>query len=469
MKTTTLRRSKRIKESLGSQQVKKSDAKLAKTTAASNSQISESQFKYAAGNPGYLQQMAEIPLDTLHEILRHLDPMDLLTLSWANKNLNTLTMERSARYIWKESFERLYASDIPPPQCPEELNLAQYARFLFHMTCMVCNKGTGHKVSWRMRLRVCLKCLDGHLFARTNHFKHEYPTISAHYVTYYLVADMQNGTQKSFDERMTSLARRAEGETVFQAWEKRHLEDLKDLAGVGRQNAILAKLEDLGWKESEIIEMYGGGFPADLAGFWVRRKLTDADWRKIRPKILSQLKAKRKQAIEKKIRMHFPNRLQKFREKFDEWTKTQTMSSIFLPHPHDIVVVEPFGSIVFDSYGETAEFKLDDIDRLAKEWIESRNKFIFSLLPQNLQERYRTTDFLSGEPLSRLVFLRRGNRLRLRKLLEGQYFYYKRSDLQPADLKIFQMLPDPSPWNWSRELLEFGYEFTGVFGSTDHW
>lgn len=32
----------------------------------------------------------------------------------------------------------------------------------------------------------------------------------------------------------------------------------------------------VGWKESEIIEMYGGGFPADLAGFWVRRKLTDA-------------------------------------------------------------------------------------------------------------------------------------------------------------------------------------------------
>ncbi len=39
--------------------------------------------------------------------------------------------------IIDQAFERLYASDKPPPRCPEDLNLAQYAYFLFTKKCMV--------------------------------------------------------------------------------------------------------------------------------------------------------------------------------------------------------------------------------------------------------------------------------------------------------------------------------------------
>jgi hypothetical protein len=157
MHTTSLRRSKRIKENLESQQtVTKTDAKPTKKRAKVESRISDSEPKNVAGTRGPLQPMTEIPLDALHEILRYLDPMDLLNLSWTNRDLNHVVMEKSARYIWKEvssgryiditflranvhfkSFERLYMLGKPPPPCPERLTLAQYARFLFHNTCMV--------------------------------------------------------------------------------------------------------------------------------------------------------------------------------------------------------------------------------------------------------------------------------------------------------------------------------------------
>jgi hypothetical protein len=58
--------------------------------------------KYVAGRRGHLKFMTEIPIDTLHEIFRQLDPADLLNLSWSSKSLRLLIMEKSARYIWQE-------------------------------------------------------------------------------------------------------------------------------------------------------------------------------------------------------------------------------------------------------------------------------------------------------------------------------------------------------------------------------
>ncbi len=60
--------------------------------------------------------MTEIPLDTLHEIFRELEPVDLLHLSWANKSLRSVVMEKTARYIWQEV----------RTQSPYVLNVAEY-------------------------------------------------------------------------------------------------------------------------------------------------------------------------------------------------------------------------------------------------------------------------------------------------------------------------------------------------------
>lgn len=71
-------------------------------TARPSTQVAGAQVSRVKGRRGRLKFMTEIPLDTLHEIFRKLDPVDLLHLSRANKSLRTIVMEKSARYIWEE-------------------------------------------------------------------------------------------------------------------------------------------------------------------------------------------------------------------------------------------------------------------------------------------------------------------------------------------------------------------------------
>lgn len=52
------------------------------------------------GRRGHLKLMTEIPFDILHEIFGHLDPIDLLHLSWSTRALNSIVMSRSGRILW---------------------------------------------------------------------------------------------------------------------------------------------------------------------------------------------------------------------------------------------------------------------------------------------------------------------------------------------------------------------------------
>lgn len=70
--------------------------------AQTSTQVAGAHSSRVKGRRGHLKLMTEIPLDTLHEIFRKLEPVDLLHLSRASKSLRTIVMEKSARYIWEE-------------------------------------------------------------------------------------------------------------------------------------------------------------------------------------------------------------------------------------------------------------------------------------------------------------------------------------------------------------------------------
>lgn len=145
--TSAIERSKSIPKA---QRRPKGAPKPRKTT-----QITKLDNTHVKGRRGRLRFMTEMPLDVLHEIFRELEPLDLVHLSWASKSLRAIVMGKPARYIWKEVrvqhslsfsrvlnllhqlFERHFTSKNPPPNCPDDLNLAQYAHFLFTKTCMV--------------------------------------------------------------------------------------------------------------------------------------------------------------------------------------------------------------------------------------------------------------------------------------------------------------------------------------------
>ncbi len=66
------------------------------------------------GRRGLLKTMTEIPLDTIHDIFRNLEPLDLLHLSWSSKRLRAVVMEKSARYIWQDVGSKYFPSADTP-------------------------------------------------------------------------------------------------------------------------------------------------------------------------------------------------------------------------------------------------------------------------------------------------------------------------------------------------------------------
>jgi len=58
-------------------------------------------FRKVKGRRGKLRIMTEIPVDILLEIFSHVEPLDLLHLSWATKDLHALITASRNAFLWK--------------------------------------------------------------------------------------------------------------------------------------------------------------------------------------------------------------------------------------------------------------------------------------------------------------------------------------------------------------------------------
>ncbi|KAF7771088.1 hypothetical protein Agabi119p4_7062 [Agaricus bisporus var. burnettii] len=478
----TPRRSKRIEKNHrhAPTSVDKSDAlqKRQKVEHTRTENVLEAQIarpgkpdKYVRGRRGYLKLMTEIPLDTMYEILRHLDPLDLLYLSWASKSLHGIVMEKFSIRIWEEAYERLYESENPPPRCPQDINLAQYTRFLYHNKCMICETQSGIYTSWMMRLRACNHCLDSDQFSAPCYPYLDLLTIRRRKDHYVWTRDLEKARQSAGWDTWSRVKKdRMKGESDFDMWRKQcHQIRLADQGQrrAERRIAILKKLEETGWTESSIKEINNGRLSDDLPGFTTVKKLTKRDWSHIRPKIesaLSKMKAIHLLSM-KRSRMH--NRWYQFKKKFQEWDVAQTLDKAFRPHAADILIAEPFFTVIFETDAEGAAFEIDDIDRVAQEWIEWRDNLIFSLLPQDLQDRYP-----AGKPslLPLAIFCFSGSSFPRNRMLD--HVCAERQDVRfcepqsPDEYRVLELLEgvfELGPWKWSNRNLKFnttGFQVT---------
>ncbi|EPQ60023.1 hypothetical protein GLOTRDRAFT_13676, partial [Gloeophyllum trabeum ATCC 11539] len=84
-----------------------------------------------ARRKGKLSLIVDMPLDILLEIFQHLQPLDLLHMARTTKSLRGIIMHRSAKTIWTASFA------LRPnfPECPPEMSLPAWARFLCDPHC----------------------------------------------------------------------------------------------------------------------------------------------------------------------------------------------------------------------------------------------------------------------------------------------------------------------------------------------
>ncbi|KAF5372850.1 hypothetical protein D9758_001478 [Tetrapyrgos nigripes] len=140
-----------------SQKRKRGGAKQTKGKGKSTGLIAvDPKFKKVRGKLGLLHKVAtEMPLDVIFEIFMYLEPLDILSLSRTNKDLQNLLTPKSSGYIWKAARENI--EDLPPP--PSDMNEMQYASLMFDRYCQVCNYHSCDNVFWSIRLRACKKCL----------------------------------------------------------------------------------------------------------------------------------------------------------------------------------------------------------------------------------------------------------------------------------------------------------------------
>ncbi|KAL1686043.1 hypothetical protein GGG16DRAFT_128977 [Schizophyllum commune] len=82
-----------------------------------------------------LEGIANLPLDILFEIFRHLNPVDLLHLARVNKYLRATLLRKDWKPLWEISIQG-YRTPIPP--CLDErLELPQYVNLLFGQHCFL--------------------------------------------------------------------------------------------------------------------------------------------------------------------------------------------------------------------------------------------------------------------------------------------------------------------------------------------
>ncbi|KAF9484948.1 hypothetical protein BDN70DRAFT_871943 [Pholiota conissans] len=101
--------------------------------------------------------LREIPLEILFEILYLLTPSDLVNLSQAGKDFESMFRGPDSPTIWKEVRHNVVPA-LPP--CPPDLNELEFAELLFGKCCHYCAKKIMplHTV-WEARQRICNQCV----------------------------------------------------------------------------------------------------------------------------------------------------------------------------------------------------------------------------------------------------------------------------------------------------------------------
>ncbi|KAG9008181.1 hypothetical protein FRB93_006749 [Tulasnella sp. JGI-2019a] len=108
-----------------------------------------------------------LPLDVVHEVLRWLQPIDLLQLARSTKTLRSHLMSKVSFSVWKASRENVIGGT---PECPEYMSEPAFARLLFANECFACGKPGNNAqcpIYWTIQMRCCPKCVFDSFVART--------------------------------------------------------------------------------------------------------------------------------------------------------------------------------------------------------------------------------------------------------------------------------------------------------------
>ncbi|KAJ6502227.1 hypothetical protein C8R45DRAFT_612876 [Mycena sanguinolenta] len=287
---------------------------------------------------GKLRFITQVPLDVLFEIFGQLLPIDLLNLSCASKALRDILLRKSTAFVWKQTF--LNVPHPAPPPCPDDLNEPQYANLLWRKYCFFCGASTP-VVLWHSRIRACEVCIDSPAkFTPLNSYTSAEPQDALEIAktlcsrTWHCPRSRLIGTFVCLTSHLTAIQKRLEElgktnpdtqqfeinadteeyarqcrETVATKashsalcynWEDRvkanRRTELKN-KGETRKNAILAKLDDLGWGK-ELSNYSTRNQLLALPVVKQKKELTERVWANVEPDLVEFLTEVKKQRLD---------------------------------------------------------------------------------------------------------------------------------------------------------------------------
>ncbi|TFK42326.1 hypothetical protein BDQ12DRAFT_676019 [Crucibulum laeve] len=367
------------------------------------------------GRRGKLRLVTEMPLDILLETFRHLQPQDLLNLSIASKSLRAILLSRfTSAGIWKSAFHK---ADPAPPECPPDINLVQYANFLYGRFCKGCAAPNASWVSWTDRSRYCSVCISSKQFVlfqpskatpaqmtawrivprwmaanhRQNYLQKKEFEATCNEVDQLTKHDSALGTklcEAFIANEKAAYEQKAQSIHLFNHWVFRLKNDRSiklRQARERRKNAILAKLREMGWgEELDLLGSYVIG--RNLPWIHVSKDLTDRTWENIKPDIIAYLELQKKTRLRRERRNILHGRYRHMNSMISLWRSKQLVDSATLPTQADFANMEPFRTLLFDtpldrdvSLNEIKDLE-DILPELASVWKKSCDKTLIRLL-----------------------------------------------------------------------------------------
>ncbi|KAJ7685466.1 hypothetical protein DFH06DRAFT_43974 [Mycena polygramma] len=377
-------------------------------------------------NRGKLRFITEMPLDILFEIFGQLLPADLLHLSMSSKALRDILLRKSAAFLWKQAFLNI-RSDAPP-SCPEDLNEAQYANLLWGKHCFFCGKPST-MVIWECNVRTCKACVLTPKFISSRYppnsasSQNNFETAKALCPNSWYPYGPGRGThvslasdvlaiQNRLDElaetstdreefarqchaiKGTKMKHRGSCENWVYRQKSNRRQELRN-AGKSRQDAILARMDKLGWSEELSDWKIKRDFVA-LPAVRQNKQLTERIWANIEAELVEYLTEVKRLRLERHRIDTLSTRILVLTAAAIKDLNALAICEV-RPSIPDVCVMPEYRAILerpseTDVQKEDFEELLTHLPEQADQWRKSNIQLLLQLLPGSKKQGNKTLD-----------------------------------------------------------------------------
>ncbi|KAJ1300166.1 hypothetical protein OPQ81_011918 [Rhizoctonia solani] len=284
--------------------------------------------KHVRGKQGRLAGLVNMPIDIFTEIASYLMPIDIISLSRANRFFRNMLMNRSSGHVWHRSMRNIRG--LPP--CPPDLSEPYYLSLLFSKHCTMCGQSVRCRMDEILRVKLCVSCRDEHLTpldgvslelrSLVHHSGRIIPSrrrwgAENNHVWKAQVREVEQRLQELRDsgdelalrnweeQQRAAVLKRREDAIVIQEFldtvENDREHELREMKNARRRD-IENRLVELGWDKKDMQFMYH--FPARKEWYSLveqPKPLTERTWSNLQPRLIPILEANREARLQKEL------------------------------------------------------------------------------------------------------------------------------------------------------------------------